>query len=257
MDVDNSQMEIADFIPSWIDGEFPNDDEYISVKDIIKFYLINCPCEKVSSRGFDISLWGKPNVVLWEKVKNKIGLRNGENFEYGNSKNKMKQLYKKYEMHKEFFNIVDNTDVFLNTGNVFESLFKHIRNAIAHSRWQVVDDILYFEDGNYYNEMGRMSFYVTARIVLKKETMLQVRDVIMAGPSEEEKNKINISKRLDYYIKKLKEKFGTEGFVRKEASAALGIDNEMWKKVYSHGKKENEMIFEKRRWRMKNGYKCK
>lgn len=130
---DISKYEISDFSPSWLDATFPNDEEYIEIKDIVKFYLINSPCTRSSSRAKDVSIWGKPSIVLWERLKNEIGLVNGVNFDYNNSGPAMKSLFTKYGLSYDFTDISQNMVIFQMTeSNVFESIFKHIRNSIAH-----------------------------------------------------------------------------------------------------------------------------
>jgi hypothetical protein len=246
-----TKNELSEFTPSWLDMNFPNDEEYISVKDVIMFYLINCPCERSSSRGIDISLWGKTNIVLWKKIKLELGLEKEKNYEYGNSKPKMKELFHKYNMGCDFTNIVTDTVVFLNDQNVFESMFKHIRNAIAHSRWQVINNIYYFEDGSDDIVDKVKYFSVTARIVLRKETLLKLRDLIITGPSDKEIEKINFNQMTDGMFEKLKDKFKDGNFTRKEAVTLLGIDNSMWIRLYKKGKEDGVMSFKANKWQMK------
>lgn len=231
---------------------FPNDEEYISVRDIIKFYLISCPCERSSSRGMNVSLWGKPNIILWGKIKSQLGFEREKNYEWGNSKPKMKELFFRYGLNTDFTDVVNDTIVFIKDGNVFESPLKHIRSSIAHSRWQVRDDIFYFEDGSDDVVDGITYFSVTARIVLKRQTLLDLRDLIISGPSDEELEKINFSQMIEEFYEKLRLEFGEKGFTRKEAIEVLGIDDDaLWVKLYKRGKEDECMVFVKNKWRMK------
>ena len=102
---DIAKYEVSEFKPEWIDQQFPSDDEFIMTKEIIKFYLINSPCYRSSSRGTDITTWGKPNIVLWDKLKKELNLENGKNFDYGKSLPEMKNLFAKHGIKKEFRNM--------------------------------------------------------------------------------------------------------------------------------------------------------
>jgi hypothetical protein len=132
---DLSKYETSDFTPSWLDLEFPNSEEYEEIKDVIKFYLINTPWPHSSSRGTDITMWGPPFKILMDKLKSEIGLEKGKNFDYCNSGPRLKELFSKYALCTDFTSVASNTVVFLATDNtVYERLFLHIRNSIAHSR---------------------------------------------------------------------------------------------------------------------------
>lgn len=252
MATDITKNEISEFTPVWVDVNFPNDEEYARVKDIVKFYLINCPCERSSSRGIDVSSWGKPNIVLWGKLKSQLGFEKGKNYECGNSKPNMKELFSIYGLETDFTNVTNDTLVFIKDGNVFESLLKHIRNSIAHSRWQMLNDIYYFEDGSDDVVDGKTYFSVTARIILKKKTLQDLRDIIIAGPTPEELEKINFIQMIDLFYDKLRVAFGDKGFTRKEALEVIGVDDDsLWVKLYKKGKEDECMVFIKNKWRMK------
>lgn len=92
--MEKNDCEVSEFCPKWIDMDFPNQEEYINSMEVIKFYLMNSPCEKVSTRGVDISDWGKPNIVLWNRLKAEIGLNNGENYEAVSKRADLKKCLK-------------------------------------------------------------------------------------------------------------------------------------------------------------------
>lgn len=247
---DITKNEQTEFVPSWLDKNFPSDDEYMAVKDVVRFYLINTPCTQSSSRGIDISKWGKGNSILTNKLKKEIGLEDGKNYACGETYAEMKALFKKYSLEKDFTNIHEDMVVFSKTGTVFNSIFKHIRNAIAHSRWQVKDDIYYFEDVHVGNQDGKQYYSVSARIVLHKDSLIKWRDMIIAGPNEEDSRKIHSIQRLEDLLEKLKKSFPNNNFQRKDVIKCLGIDNNTWKMLYKYGKKEKQMHFKKPYWRM-------
>lgn len=248
MKLEKEKYEISDFKPQWIDANFPKDDEYLAVKDIIKFYLFNCPCERLSSRGADITRWGKPSIVLLEKIKTELKLKKGVNYDYGNSKPAMHLLFDKYNLETDFTNVKSDMLVFENDGNVFDKIFRHIRNSIAHGRWQVIDSYYYFEDGSDETFDGEVTFCVTARIVLSYDSLIKMRDIILEGPTEEELKKINLEKELEELMKKLSVAFKKNYFKRKDAIEKLQISNDVWKKLYTRGRKKSYMKFDKGSW---------
>jgi len=242
------KYEISEFCPTWIDKNFPTSEEYLAVEEIVRFYLINSPCLRSSSRGTDISVWGKPSIVLIDRIKDVLGLTKGTNYDYGKSKPEMKKLFDKYHLEKDFTNVTENMLIFFDNGNVVDFIFKHIRNAIAHSRWQVLNDIYYFEDGSDDDFEGETEFCVTARIVLKKESLIQLRDMIIAGPVPEELNKINQETILNDLSDKIRNMFKGKYFKRKEAIDALGINNDVWKKLYKKCKNDGIMKIDHGSW---------
>lgn len=102
--MEKNDCEVSEFCPKWIDMDFPNQEEFINSMEVIKFYLMNSPCEKVSTRGVDISDWGKPNIVLWNRLKAEIGLNNGENYEAVSKKADLKKMFKENGLEEGFIN---------------------------------------------------------------------------------------------------------------------------------------------------------
>ena len=144
-------------------------------------------------------------------------------------------MFKEHDLEEGFINKKEDTVVILDNTSVFDSVFRHIRNSIAHGRWQMKGDIYYFEDGKEESINNVRCFSVTA----------------VNGPSEEEKSKINLEETLDALLDKLYLEFKGKVFGRKDALALLGISNEMWKKLYKKGRECKRMGFLKPKWEIK------
>ena len=70
-----------------------------------------------------------------------------------------------------------------NTSNFFQSLFIHIRNALAHGRYQIYDDFLVFEGAK--KKRGQADrVIVRARGVIKIHTLEKWIEIIEAGPDQ-------------------------------------------------------------------------
>lgn len=243
-----TKYEISQFKPQWIDMNFPSDEELKNSKDIIRFYLINSPCKNSSARGTNIDIWGKLDIVLNNKLKSELNLVKNVNYDHAKSKTGMKELFEKYDLKNDFTNNEEDKVIFLNEDSIFNSIFKHIRNAIAHSRWQVKNDIYYFEDGNFETFSGKEIFCVTARIVLSKKSLLKWRDIINEGPSEQELQKINLENTLDALIENIIKMYKGKRFRRRDIINKFGIDNNIWKRLYTKGKKNKIFKFTNNKW---------
>lgn len=245
------KYEISQFKPQWIDMNFPSDEELENSKDIVRFYLINSPCKNSSARGTNISIWGKPDIILNNKLKSELNLVKNVNYDYTKSKTGMKELFEKYDLKNDFTNITEDKIIFLKKDNIFDSIFRHIRNAIAHSRWQVKNDIYYFEDGNFEEINKEKVFCVTARIVLCKESLIKWRNLINSGPTAQELQRINLEKTLDDLIAKVKNFYIGKSFRKRDIVDKFGIDNNIWKKLYKKGEKDGILKKDKgNRWKI-------
>ena len=74
--------------------------------------------------------------------------------------------------------------VYNSEGNIFLSVFDHIRNAFAHGRFTIYDDgMIAMESGKnvYDRERQKNMLDVRARMLLKKETLLSWIVIIEAG----------------------------------------------------------------------------
>ena len=118
---EKEKYEISDFTPSWIDLEFPNESEYLDTMDVVKYYLIHSPCDRSSSRGTNVDNWGKPSIVLLDRIKDALGLEKGVNYDYGKSKPEMKILFDKYHLATDFTD--KKEDIFIKMIQMFLKVF--------------------------------------------------------------------------------------------------------------------------------------
>jgi hypothetical protein len=248
-ETDLLSYEIVEKKPEWLDVNFPNDDEYMEVRDIVKFYLINNICENSSCRGTDIDKWGKTSSVLLDKIKDILQLKKGKNYDYCTSIKSIKNLYQDNNLGNDFTFIKENKILFLKNNTVIDSIFRHIRNAIAHSRWQIIGNYYYFEDVKLQNINGKEYWVSTARIILKKESLIECKNIILNGPDKEDLDKINLDKRIEEMIIELiKNFYEMKRFGKGDAIALLKIDDNVWQKLCKKGKEKGVMKFNKPNW---------
>lgn len=193
--------------PSWIEGFIPEEFKKDDLFSIIEFFVIHSPCIGSSTNPKPPSVIGKPVTEYgwskrWQNYRNPNSLnyilRNAStNFALiysATGSNDMKQACEKAGLLNDFpaktekecaaFSLTDQ--------NQFLSLFRHIRNAFAHCRINMLpidnktdnnidnkDMMLFFEDiGQKRNE----GIPVSARIMLRKSTLLEWIHIIEGGP---------------------------------------------------------------------------
>lgn len=195
----------------WLSEVNPNEFEDSDFIDIINFYLFNTPCIELSARGisFNDYGWTAPNEPPWQ-LTNHIK-RVFEKTNYCSCCDTYEKLC------TELINVgwIDNFGKAIQEQAIFYknkkseivayNLFYHIRNSFAHGRFRslnhegtiffILEDVCkisikkerYNEltlDGinsSEYNSDFRM---VTARMILKKSTLLSWIDIIKGGEKE-------------------------------------------------------------------------
>ena len=191
----SSVYTVAEGKPNWVDKESIKMFEDEEFKKIINFYVFFNPCKSLSVRAefspfynWDTP-WRKPfklNEQLKKASSNYKLLFSAENYESIGSALEKAGL-------KEGFpqDISEEKVCFYNSQrNQFMSVFYHIRNSFAHSRFTIRDNngnqIFIFEDVG-----GKMKTKLSARMILKKSTLLKWIEIIEGGEkSFEEQNSI-------------------------------------------------------------------
>lgn len=189
--------ETASISPGWIKKKVPDSYADDDLKRIILFYVINTPCVALSSSGISLTEYGWPKDI-WKKPALKqllfdvAGLEYKKTFFSVNKADETKNACEQAKMKKRFHNdrSVEKIVVYRKSGyNDFMSVLYHIRNALAHGRLAMYEvenskDIVFaLEDGVKRNN----TYYVRARMILKKSTLIKWIDILECKTEEAKK----------------------------------------------------------------------
>ncbi|MBR6108689.1 MAG: hypothetical protein IKQ36_03040 [Clostridia bacterium] len=189
MDNDESKYETAPISPGWIKRRVPSSYADDGLKRIVIFYVINTPCTEISSSSIPITEYGwSKNVWKNDALKNVLlkvaDLKRGDTFVVAKKTEDIKSSCEKAKLKKGFHQsrAMERVVFFKNKSNEFLSLFWHIRNSLAHGRLAMYpssdgDIVFALEDGVKRNGY----YYVRARMILKKSTLLKWIDIIERG----------------------------------------------------------------------------
>ena len=189
-------MEIlTDIHPKWLKWLSPdsfNDEELFR---IITFFVFHSPCSDLSSMSKTLSEYGWS--APWQKpyYLNKQLKQLSSNYELLFSACR----YDKMDTELEKANLKDNFPSDLshericfvnNKSNQFLSVFYHIRNAFAHCRLSIIEVdgecVFVFEDVQFNRNADKLK--VSARMILRKSTLLNWIDLIESGEREYKKS---------------------------------------------------------------------
>ena len=189
----HSGKEIAPLNPGWIKRKVPDEYADDDLKRIILFYVINTPCEDLSSSSIPLTGYGWSKKV-WsdDKLRNKLfsvaNLKTNETLIFGMRTDDMKSHFEKGRMKKKFHNNLSTEKIvaYKNKYSMFLCICYHIRNALAHGRltmYEKNNEIIFaFEDG----VRTKSGFEVRSRMILKKSTLLKWIDIIEKGTMDDE-----------------------------------------------------------------------
>ena len=184
----------SDRNPDWIRWIAP---EHFNDQDLFKiviFFVFHSPCSNLSSMGktLDEYGWSAP----WRKpyYLNKQ-LRQASLYELvvysAKGYNEMDVALEKADLKETFPSDFSRERICIydNQGNQFLSVFYHIRNAFAHCRLNMVDVdgecVFIFEDVQPKKNSNQLK--VSARMILRKSTLLNWIDLIENGEREYQK----------------------------------------------------------------------
>jgi len=185
---------IAKERPCWIDDDFTlekmRENEFARIR---VFFHDNAPDQKASARAITLEQYGWNNI---EKLQEALL----ENFEkcnraiYTKYKGELNLKFAAVSLDKENWYETTKEKICLCTGGKKKiySLFSHLRNVFAHSRFTIrniegeTDFIFIFEDAytrKWKNDKGiaQKEFDVSARMILKKTTLLKWIEIIEGG----------------------------------------------------------------------------
>lgn len=173
----------------WIAPERFND---IDLQRIVTFFVFHSPCKELSamSKTLDEYGWKKP----WQKPywlnKQLIQASTNCNLLFpANTYQDFDIALKKAGMYDKFPDNLEQERIALydKKKNQFMSVFYHLRNAFAHCRLNMVDvnnECVFVLEDAYKQK-------ITARMILKKSTLIKWIDIIEAGEKVYQKNQKN------------------------------------------------------------------
>lgn len=182
---DKNGFFISSDVPAWIDRDSISKFKDANFRKIIDFFIFLNPCKDLCTRA-DFSVFYKWSAPWKKPYKlNKQLKHNSTNYKllfsaktYGDIENALE----KANLKDNFPNDITSERIcFYNNHKAqFMSVFYHIRNSFAHSRFCIKEDgddwIFVFED-----VVGKKVKKVSARIILKKSTLLKWIEIIEGG----------------------------------------------------------------------------
>lgn len=160
--------------PTWIKN---NNIELLdsNFQKIINFYLLKTPAENLSARSKSVESYGWNNTY---NLKKKIGLTSKQScFTFADTLNEMEDALTDSNLRKRFWENYNERACLYLQKNQLNSLFYHIRNSLAHGRFDIAkrkeDNIYIMEDVN--------KKCISARMVIKESTLLNWIEIIEQG----------------------------------------------------------------------------
>ena len=185
--------------PSWLQWIAPATFNDADLFRIVIFFVFHSPCPQLSSMQKTLqeynwnTPWRKPfylNKQLKQASSNQSLIFSASNYSAMSDALDKANLNNSFpcELERERICIYDNQK------NQFMSVFYHIRNAFAHCRLNMVDvngECVFILEDILPNKKTD-TLKVSARMVLKKSTLLKWIDIIEGGEKEfkEENSKI-------------------------------------------------------------------
>lgn len=162
---------LVDSKASWIDKETDNKLMSAEIQKIINFYVLHVPCEDLSARATVLK-----NTY---KLKKEMHLMDSNFFFMAEVWNEMKPVLEDAGLSKNFPpKKYEEKICVYKKDNQLVSVFSHIRNSLAHGRFNIIDfnseTFFILEDSGTKNR-------VSARMILKKSTLLKWIEAIEGG----------------------------------------------------------------------------
>ena len=178
--------------PNWIKTREFTKKELEVLKDILPFYVVNTLHESYSYRSIPVTNYGWPDNIwntgaLKEQLFHVANLSNDYNLFIAERLEDMSDACNHAHMGDDFYLYRDQERIaiYVNSStNIVLSIFKHIRNALAHGRFIMVpmgDDIMFVLESVDNN---RQSLVVKARMVLRYSTLIRWMEIIKMGPQD-------------------------------------------------------------------------
>lgn len=178
--------------PDWIQEKKFNRKELETLKEILPFYIINTLLESYSYRSIPVTEYGWPeNIWNTGALKDQLfyvaNLTMNHNLFVVERLEDMSEVCKQAHLDDQFYQYRDleRIVVYVNSRtNLVLSIFKHIRNSLAHGRF-----VMYPMGEDYMFVMesvdnSRGGLVVKARMVLRASTLMKWMEIIRKGPEE-------------------------------------------------------------------------
>ncbi len=185
MNVNNNQgfLDVKDFTK----------DELEILKEILPFYVINTIYEGYSYRSIPVTSYGWPDNIwntgdLKDKLFYVANLNINHNVFIVSRLDMMREALVQADMGDNFYlnRRKEKIVIYVNSRtNLVLSVFKHIRNALAHGRfamYKIGEDYMFALESV---DNSRLGLVVKARMLLKASTLLEWMKIIKKGPTEE------------------------------------------------------------------------
>lgn len=180
---------LVDEIPKWME-ETPiseYDKDFIKILDFYQFHALvpgqSARCKTIQEYGWSFP-WKKP---YWLNKQLKQTSSNYELLFSAKNQSCMEESLEKAGLKDNFPCDLDRERICVvdNRKNQFMSVFYHIRDSFAHGRFYLLDykgnKVFVMED---VAPNGGASKTVTARMIIRKETLLNWIELIMNGEKE-------------------------------------------------------------------------
>ena len=186
-----STLRVSDH-PDWIDVKSFNRNELEVLKEILPFYVINTLQENYSYRGIPITNYGWPDNIwntgdLKEQLFHVANLSMGYNLFVAERLEDMSDICSQAHLDSNFYQYRDQERIaiYVNSkSNLVLSIFKHIRNSLAHGRfvmYPIGDDTMFVMESV---DNSRQGLVLKARMVLRASTLIRWMEIIKKGPVE-------------------------------------------------------------------------
>jgi hypothetical protein len=238
----------SDLKPNWI-TEYDDVGYDTEFWNIINFFLLHSLCDGQSCKNHTLQepyLWKKypwrPDSYLKDKIITAIWGEKERLLYMADNRKTYKSMLEGKNLDKNFYlNTYEQRAGYVKVtkgngnGNEIMSLLYHIRNGFAHGRYGLVpvsgnDYMIFIEDGEPFSDM----FEVTARIALKKSSLVKIRQVILSGPDD-----------APDYATDIYESIKDGCSTKKKVIAELGISEKIWDKYLNQLKIEEKIKYNK------------
>lgn len=172
---------LAEAKPTWLKWIAPEQFFDVDLFRIIVFYVFHSPCDGISSMGKPLEEYGwknpwKKSTTLSQMLKDASS--NPKLLYPAETYNEMKQVLQDANLFEGFPSDLQTERIAMHKDSKmsqFMSVFRHIRNALAHARMDMIDidhdRVFILEDKNNKNR-------VSARMILRQSTLLKWIDII-------------------------------------------------------------------------------